>query len=158
MIELGYAKPSKLPKKKKRTANPRKKLITECDDLVRVILWKTEDKCFVCGIQHGRYHPQDNPRGEQVGHFKSRVVYPLRWDLKNCHLQCARCNYIHENDALPFTLAMIKHGGTDLLEYLEQTHNDYRILQKTMPTWQIQEKKEELQATLDTLNGERTAL
>lgn len=152
---LGYPKTIKTVKKKKRVKNERKALIKSCDDLVRAILFKQEETCFVCGKHSGRWNPQDNPQGLQVGHFKSRVVFPLRWDLKNCHLQCSRCNYIHENDSLPFTLAMIKHGGTGLLEYLEQTHNDYRILQKTMPTWQIREKRDELQATLEALNGSR---
>lgn len=148
MIFQSFPKPSKTIKtKRKRTPNERKKLIKICDDLVREILWKIEDKCFVCGIQHGRFGP-NNRHGEQVGHFKSRVVLPLKWDLRNCHLQCARCNYIHEHDSLPYTLAMIKHGGVELLTALEEAHNEYRITAKTMPTWQIREIKAQLEQKL----------
>jgi hypothetical protein len=144
---IGYQKDSQLKSKRvkvKKVKNERKHLIKELDDLVREILFKTEDSCITCGLKLGRFHPIDNPHGLQVGHYKSRSIYPLRWDLNNCHLQCARENYIHENDSLPYTLALIKLGGVELLEYLERIHLEYRITNKTMTTVRLREIKEDL--------------
>lgn len=149
----GFPKPSKTVKKKKKSGSERKKLIKECDDLVREILFLTEDSCITCGQKLGRYHPQNNPHGLQVGHYKSRTIFPLRWLLTNCHLQCARENYIHENDSLPYTLAMLKLGGEPLLQELQDLHDIYKRQAKTMPTTLIREIKEELTKEYERLNG-----
>lgn len=154
-----YPKPDKTIKKKRKVKNERKELIKRCDALVREIAFKLEDTCFVTGVKAGRWHPQENPNGLQLSHFVTRTVFPLRWDLDNCHLTTAAVNYSHENNSLPYTLAMIKnYQGNQILNTLNQKWQEYKITGKTMPTWQIREKRDELQATLDALNGERTTL
>lgn len=151
-------KPDKTIKKKRKTRNPRSKLITECDTLVREILWKTESVCFVTGADTGRFSSHDNPYGLAVGHFCPRKVYGLRWDLRNCHLQSAPSNSAHRFNPLPYAAAIASKLGVQVLNDLNQAYQEYKITGKTMPTWQIQEKKEELQATLDELNGERATI
>ncbi len=141
---IGYPKPSKTVKKKKKVKNERKQLIRICDDLVRQIVFLTEDRCFVTGVRAGRWHPQDNPNGLQLSHYVSRTVYPLRWNLKNCHLTTAAVNYRHEHDQLPYTLSMIEKSGNTVLRELQSLHDEYRMRNKTMTTVQIREIKEEL--------------
>lgn len=143
-------KPVKTLRKKPKVKNERKSLVRDCDSLVREILHLTETGCFICGINHGRFGP-DNRVGEQAGHYKSRTIYPLRWNLKNCHLNCSGCNFRHEHDSLPFTLKMIERFGKEGLEELQQIHDEYRILSKTMTTVQIREIKEQLETKLATL-------
>lgn len=55
------------------------------DGLVRQIVRRKETRCFTCGI-----HAMSATM--QVGHFVPRRYLATRWDLRNCHLQCAQCN------------------------------------------------------------------
>lgn len=126
-------------KKKKKSKTNRKKLIKACDDLVRQIVFAKEDTCCCCGSKLGIFHPQDNPGGLQLGHYISRRVFPLRWDLRNCHSQCARDNFNHEHNPLPYTMYMLRTYGESLLKEFEGIMDSYRRTAKTMTTNQIQE-------------------
>lgn len=130
--------------KKKKTKTNRKKLIKACDDLVRQIVLTKEDTCCCCGIKPGIFHPKDNPGGLQLGHYISRRVFPLRWDLRNTHAQCSRDNFNHEHNPLPYTMYMLRTYGEPLLKEFEQIMDSYRKTAKTMTTNQIQDIRDHL--------------
>lgn len=67
-----------------------KSLTNKLDDLFRKVmrLKKPRTNCFVCHREVGYFAPKTEPYGLQVGHFISRSVYPLRWDLENCDFVC----------------------------------------------------------------------
>ncbi len=148
---IGYLKGTqtgeKTKKRRKKASSERKKLIKLCDALVREIVFTLEDRCFVTGVQAGRWNPQENPNGLQLSHFVTRTVFPLRWDLTNCHLTTAAVNYTHENNALPYTLAMLEKYGKEGLEYLQTKHTEYKQRAKTMTTVELREVYEQLQRT-----------
>lgn len=99
---------------------PRQKIITKLDDVVRQILRKKYPEiCVVCGKKTGWYHPKENTGGLQVGHFVSRRFYALRWDLRNVHPQCSSCNFLHNNNPIPYTQFMLDYHGSHVIDELE---------------------------------------
>jgi len=102
-----------------KSGSERKKLVKQLDHVIRDILKQGEDRCVCCGKSGlGWFHPKDNPYGLQVGHYVSRTVYALRWDLKNVHPQCSGCNYQHNNNPIPYTRFMLDHYGKEILDQL----------------------------------------
>jgi len=97
-----------------------KQLTKKLDDAIRDILHtKTKElKCFVCGREIDWFHPKTNPYGLQVGHYISRSVFALRWDLDNCEPVCSTCNRNHENNTLPHTEAILRVYGRQRIDSL----------------------------------------
>lgn len=123
---VGYAKTNQIKKtnKKKKRGSERKKLVKQLDNLIREILKRGEDKCVCCGKSGiGWFHPKDNPYGLQVGHYVSRTVYALRWDLRNVHPQCSGCNITHNGDPIPYTRFMLDTYGKEVLDELTFKRN-----------------------------------
>lgn len=49
--------------------------------------------------------------GAQAGHFVKRANRGVRWDPRNCHVQCTRCNsYLGGNDAAYAAFIIDKYG------------------------------------------------
>lgn len=71
-----------------------KKLIKELDCVFSLYIRKRDHNiCYTCGKQMDLKHSQN-------GHFVSRTYLTLRWNEKNCHCQCMRCNvFLHGNMA-----------------------------------------------------------
>ena len=149
-------KPTKQDKKMKKLKKlGTKSLTNKLDQALRdlfkaqVVRGERKLKCFICGLETGYYSPKDNPHGLQIGHFASRSVFSLRWDLKNCEFSCSRCNYNHEYNILPFTVAMLKAYGQKRIDYLNAQYEAYKKTGKTMNIGQ----KTELLETLEALQG-----
>lgn len=52
----------------------------------------------------------------------------VRWNLQNCHRQCAACNVSHEQDSVPYTMVMQSRYGPDiLLELSRMAHSPTKI-------------------------------
>lgn len=122
-----------MSRKKKLTT---KQVTKKLDQIIRDILKITageNPKCFVCGKYIGWFHPQENPYGLQVGHFISRRVMPIRWDLKNIEPQCSSCNRVHNHNQLEFTARMIEEYGKERIDYLNEKYQAYKKIGKTMP-------------------------
>jgi hypothetical protein len=104
------------------------KLTKALDNLVREILKLKypEGRCFVSGNVYGWFHPQKNPRGCQVGHYISRRIYTLRWDLLNVFPQGAKENREHQFNTLPFTSRIIQVHGNKRIEYLDNVYKKYK--------------------------------
>ena len=74
------------PKPKRRKTTERKRLIKRLDDVTREIVLRRGSSCVTCG----------SSTRLQCGHLITRARYGTRWDLMNCHIQCAGCNLRHE--------------------------------------------------------------
>ena len=117
---------------KKKIKKPRKlvgqKLTDALDDTIRYILHAQypHPVCFVCGRPSGWFHPRKNPHGIQVGHYISRRVHPLRWDLKNVWPQCSSCNEKHQWNTLPFTVRIMGTAGPERIDYLNKKYHGYK--------------------------------
>lgn len=97
------------------------------DDVVRQILHqrvKTK-KCFVCN-RYTDWMSKENPGGLQVGHYISRSVFAVRWDLLNCEPVCSECNKRHENNILPHTMAILNTYGQERIEYLNSKFEEWK--------------------------------
>lgn len=86
-------------------------LVNHLDTLIgKIIFFDPNQKCVTCGVDRPRWS-LNNRYGLQVGHYYSRKVMPLRWDLRNCHPQCPECNARHETDHKPYTRFMLEEYG-----------------------------------------------
>ena len=107
---------SQMKRTKMTTSKPRpgsvRDLEQQLDDLVRKILRREQDRCFVCGTRGS----QGNPL--QVSHLFTRTWRPTRFDVhaggNNC-MMCARCNQRHEADPVPYRKAFIARYGKEAL-------------------------------------------
>lgn len=84
----------------------------ELDAIVRLILPLIETHCFTCSTTHGL----------QVGHLFERRHRHLRWDTSvdgNCHLQCPRCNQLHEQRPDIYRNKFIDRFGPEAYRELE---------------------------------------
>lgn len=104
------------------------KLTDALDQTVRDILHLKypEGICFVSGNKYGWFHPKTNPRGCQVGHYISRRVFALRWDLKNVFPQGAAENQTHQWNTLPFTNRILEVYGKERIDYLNKKYHGYK--------------------------------
>jgi hypothetical protein len=71
--------------------------------------------CISCGRFHnGQYH---------AGHYRTVGSSPsLRFEVSNCHKQCAPCNNHLSGNIVNYRLALIKKIGLEKLEWLEGPH------------------------------------
>jgi hypothetical protein len=143
-----------MKKSKKKLSG--KQLTKALDQVIRDIL-KIEaganPQCFVCGKHLAWFHPQECPYGLQVGHFVSRRVYPLRWDLKNVFPQCSADNYTHQHNQLPFTARIIEEFGPQRIEYLNNKYQEYKKRGKTLTRLEKEALLNKLQDYLDGLSN-----
>lgn len=145
MYSPTFSKSSQLnsqPQSKKKVK--RKKLITLLDDEIRRILSK-DNQCFTCGVKRskiGSYGVEGNKIGLQVGHYVSRKVYALRWDLKNVCSQCSYCNGKHRFDQLDYTVALADKYGMSIFKYFKDKRDERKG--KTFKTTEMRELLEQL--------------
>ena len=71
--------------------------------------------CISCNRNHtGQYH---------AGHYKSRGAHPeIRFEVLNCHKQCAPCNNHLSGNISNYRSALIDKIGLDKVEWLEGQH------------------------------------
>lgn len=133
---MKFTKQSQLqpqPKKKRKTKTERQKLIDQLDQLIRDILKEQPKICVCCKKSF-------SDEQLQVGHFITRRVYALRWDLRNVARQCYGCNLRHNYDPAPYANYMIKTYGKDVFDELIRTKNTV----KKLSTAQLRELKGKL--------------
>lgn len=115
-----WRKPSKLKRSRLKTRAPRKgsgrAVKQECDQLVREILTLRDESCvnFGCGRTEGLH----------VGHYITRKVLALRWNLQNCNLQCDFHNEAHNTDPKPYHDAMFLLYGVGVTWRIEGIAQD----------------------------------
>lgn len=118
------SKPKPAPKAKtvrRRKTSERKKLIKQLDQAVREVVFKDDPHyCVTCG----------KTERLQLGHLITRARYGVRWDLMNCHIQCAGCNFRHEFQPEIYTRWFIlNYGESDYMElcHKAETQGKYTI-------------------------------
>jgi len=119
-----------MSKKKTRKKKPtRWKLVKKLDAIfsqyIRLLgtdkYWNCE--CVTCwDIKHWKEM--------QNGHFISRSNYKYRWDEKNCHVQCMRCNVFLSWNYINYTLFMQKYLWEDEVERMVY---DKQLIKITTP-------------------------
>lgn len=134
---MKYAKSDqlKVKSKSKNPKNERKELIKQLDQVIRDILKKQPEIC-VCCKQY-----KDNL---QVGHYVTRRVYALRWDLRNVARQCGGCNIRHNYDPIPYTRYILDMYGKQVLDDLTFTRNSINKVTVSMMRDMLVELKEKL--------------
>ncbi len=99
----------------------RESIYQDFDDILREQMKIDMPKvCITCNKWLDVFHPQDNPYGLQVGHYISRTRLATRWQRRNCHWQCARCNFLHEQNPVPYTKFMLRNYKIQGIEKLDQ--------------------------------------
>tara|TARA_R100000541_G_C1873764_1_gene81284 strand:- start:20 stop:427 length:408 start_codon:yes stop_codon:yes gene_type:complete len=68
--------------------------------------------CFTC-------NKIDHYKKLQNGHFQSRRHTSTRWDLKNCQVQCVKCNMFNQGEQFKFGLYLDAQYGEGTAEELE---------------------------------------
>lgn len=97
----------------------KKELAKRLDRLVSILVRGEECFCASCG----------KPllwRKRQAGHFIPRAVKATRWDLRNVHVQCAKCNVELGGNLDGYCLFMCKKYGEDFVWELEQKYTQYK--------------------------------
>ena len=107
-------------KRKKKYRSPLKRIMDECDELVRQIIKKRDHACVTCG------KTREQSRLD-VGHLKPRGKKRVRWDLTNCNAQCPPCNNLHRFNQSLYELWYIKQYGMDAFVTLTEL---------AIPVWQ----------------------
>jgi hypothetical protein len=79
----------------------KRKLVKLLDKLCSDYVILRDRCCIVCG----------SPNNLSNGHYIRRGYELLRWNTVNCNCQCIKCNSIHEEDAEPYTRAMVRRYG-----------------------------------------------
>lgn len=120
MSNLAYSKNTQLGKDFDEQIKSKKQLLEiECDELVRKVIKNGKNECVTCNKKDiGWYDGKKNKHGIQVGHFVSRAIKEFRWDLKNCHPQCTKCNQMHEVRPHTYTKFMLERYGKEVVQQM----------------------------------------
>lgn len=124
-MTLGFPKPEKLPKKKKRVKNERRALSNKLDRLVSMICRK-KGECEICGRDQGVLNAH---------HFISRKYHGVRWYLPNLVCLCVHCHtFSHKFSAHKtpeaFKARMIELRGKEWADDLNLRaigHGNYKL-------------------------------
>lgn len=71
------------------------------------------NKCVSCGVER-------HWKELQCGHFVSRVHLALRWDEKNCHPQCPKCNVLLRGNAVGYARFLGNRYGSRIFIELDE--------------------------------------
>lgn len=96
--------------------------------------------CISCGAL------DDGSRQMQAGHYKTVGAHPaLRFDEKNCHSQCSRCNNFLSGNLLPYRVALIAKVGQAEVDRLEGPQEPLKLtiedIQQLIKTYKIKCKE-----------------
>jgi len=104
-------------KARREALKPRKKWLAETQTAFNAFIRKRDERlgCISCGTHNGKAN---------AGHFLSVGARPeLRFNERNCALQCERCNtYLHGN-LIAYRVELIRRIGLWEVERLEGPHS-----------------------------------
>lgn len=103
------------PKTKTKVKKPTRTQLIKSLDKVFSIFIRQRDKgvCFTCG-------KKDDPKYMQNGHYVSRGKFATRWDERNCHCQCVRCNIFLGGNYPIYSEKLIKKYGYEVIRELNR--------------------------------------
>jgi hypothetical protein len=61
-------------------------------------------QCFTCG-------KVDHYKKLQCGHFQSRRKHSTRWNIRNCQVQCVKCNMFNQGEQYKFAIGLDSKYG-----------------------------------------------
>jgi len=103
--------------------------------------------CFTCGKQQA-WKLTDN------GHYIRRGVMLFRFNEKNCHCQCKRCNSWMEGEKVIYRQNLVKLYGEGEVDMMErESHKTYKW-HKCDLIWQLQAYSQKVK-DLDILQSEK---
>lgn len=77
----------------------------------------------------------DKPRQRHAGHYRPQGGHSLlRYDERNCHVQCSICNNYKSGNLADYRLALIEKIGLEVVEELESIDTTKR--------WSVEELQE----------------
>ena len=94
---------------RKKSKQPRKKVIAEMDKIVSEYVRLRDGRCVVCG----------STEKLGCGHLLSRRLLATRWDIcadGNCHTQCWPCNFKHTMDPHQYRSWYVRQFGLEAFE------------------------------------------
>lgn len=94
----------------KSTAKLKKELDMWFSMFIRI---RDKGVCITCGDKKFWKYQQN-------GHYVSRQYLSLRWDEKNCNVQCAGCNVFKHGNMDEYALALQRKYGKDILQRLNK--------------------------------------
>ena len=68
-------------------------------------------ECYTCGVRKPW-------KDLQCGHFVSRAHRSVRWEAKNCRVQCYACNVMRSGNLAEFTVRLQKECGGEFVDDL----------------------------------------
>ena len=109
---------AKIPPPRRKKKGPAKKapkasnLTNRLDALVRRVVRARDLRCVTCGSQEVL----------EVSHYLGRASLGVRWDLRNCNLQCHVCHRKFHEGNPAYMRYMASQYGEDIFEelYLQQ--------------------------------------
>ena len=133
---LNRSKPLKAVRKAQNGSTDRQLAIRELDRVFSIYI-RTRDsinglaRCVTCGAI-------DSWKSTHNGHYISRGKFALRWDEKNCNVQCETCNVTLGGNLKAYKRYMARKYGSEIFLYLDNKLKQHdKIL-----TYQIKEKIE----------------
>lgn len=106
-LKRGKMKPRKFSKQPTVDGASLRDLKDDCDNLIRTIVALRDEKCITCPAREGLH----------VGHYITRKVLALRWELDNVCGQCDLCNGVHNTQPYFYRMALAhRHGATRVAE------------------------------------------
>lgn len=81
-------KPQRRARKHVKQVSERKRWEKRLDEITREIVLARDNYCVLISPSHAG--------AMQCGHLITRAKRSIRWDLRNCSVQCAGCNIKHE--------------------------------------------------------------
>jgi hypothetical protein len=90
--------------------------------------------CYSCG-------KKDHWKNCDAGHYVKRGCWRLRYDLRNIHCQCKRCNCFMGGNMDNYAVHLIKDYGAEILDEFQKLKN--------MPEkkWKVAELESEIETT-----------
>lgn len=88
------------------------------------IRWRDRGVCFTCG-------KKADIKAMQCGHFVSRSFNSLRYDERNNHCQCRRCNIFLYGNMSEYAERMVEKYGAGILPELNRKKRE--VKQFTVP-------------------------
>jgi hypothetical protein len=94
-----------------------RRLKSQLDKLVSELVRRRDDGvCYTCNTKR--------PWKEmQCGHYVKRGCWRLRFDLRNLHCQCPRCNMYLGGNMDNYAVHLIKDYGIEILDELQRLKN-----------------------------------
>jgi uncharacterized membrane protein len=112
----------------KRKRTPKQKAMDEADKWFSLYIrlknadWRGYCTCYTCD-KVAMYN-----EGMQNGHFVSRGSHNLRFEEKNCRVQCVGCNVYKNGNYIQYTLRLIKEKGKPFVNRLIKSGKETKTL------------------------------